>query len=111
MKKLAFACAGLMLFLSTMVFAEEHAYAAIEHASQAISQGKAGKAPALVEHAEKALEHAKMAEDVAQGHSKAQMQSAVKSLDKAITLGKSGDAKSATQSVEEAVGFLQAGNK
>jgi len=111
MKKLALACASLLLFLSTAVFAEEHAYTAIEHASAAIAQGKADKAPALVQHATQALEHAKMAENVAQGHSKTQMQSAVKALQKAIDQGNAGDAKSATQSTEEAVGFLQAGNK
>jgi ribosomal protein S20 len=111
MKKLALACASLLLFLSTTVFAEEHAYTAIEHTSAALAQGKADKAPALVQHAEQALEHAKMAESVAQGHSKTQMQSAVKALEKAISQGKTGDAKSATESTQEALGFLQAGNK
>lgn len=111
MKKLALACASLLLFLSTTVFAEEHAYTAIEHTSAALAQGKADKAPELVQHAEQALEHAKMAESVAQGHSKTQMQSAVKALEKAISQGKTGDAKSATESTQEALGFLQAGNK
>ncbi|MGZ5007226.1 MAG: small metal-binding protein SmbP [Methylobacter sp.] len=115
MKKSLSVFAGLLLFLGTFftttVFAEEHAYNAIEHTSAAIAQGKAGKAPGLVEHAEKGLEHAKMAENVALGHAKTQMQSAVKALEKSISSGKTGDAKTATQSAEEALGFLQAGNK
>jgi hypothetical protein len=115
MKKSIFAFASLLLllgtFLSTAVFAEEHAYAAIEHTSAAIAQGKASKAPALVEHATKALEHAKQAESVALGHSKTQMQSAVKALQKAIDSGNTGDSKAATEAAEEALGFLQAGNK
>ncbi|MGZ8947436.1 MAG: small metal-binding protein SmbP [Methylococcaceae bacterium] len=115
MKKPIIAFAGLLLllgtFLSTSVFAEEHAYAAIEHTSTALAQGKAGKAPALVEHAEKALEHAKMAENVAKGHLKAEMQSAVDELEKAIVAGNTGDTKIAVIPLEKALGFLQAGNK
>jgi len=115
MKKSTLAFAGLLLllstFLSTAVFAEEHALAAIEHTSAAIAQGKVNKAPALVEHAQQALEHAKQAENAALGHSKTQMQSAVKALQEAIDTGKTGDSKKATESAEEALGFLQAGNK
>jgi hypothetical protein len=115
MKKSIFAFSGLLLllgtFLSTTVFAEEHAYAAIEHTSAAIAQGQEGKAPALVEHAQKALEHAKMAENVAMGHLKVEMQSAVDELEKAITAGNAGDAKLAVIPLEKALGFLQAGNK
>jgi hypothetical protein len=115
MKKSTFAFAGLLLllssFLSTAVLAEEHAYTAIEHTSAAIAQGKLSKAPALVEHAQQALEHAKQAESVAMGHSKTQIQSAVKALEKAIDTGKTGDAPKATEAAEEALGFLQAGNK
>jgi hypothetical protein len=115
MKKSIFAFSSLLLllgvFLSTAVFAEEHAYTAIEHTSAAIAQGKAGKAPALVEHAQKALEHAKMAENVAMGHLKVEMQSAVEELEKAITAGNADDAKLAVIPLEKALGFLQAGNK
>ena len=115
MKKSIVAFTGLLLilgtFLSTAVFAEEHAYAAIEHTSAAIAEGKAGKAPALVEHAKKALEHVKLAENVAMGHLKADMQSAVDELEKAITAGNAGDVKIAVIPLEKALGFLQAGNK
>jgi hypothetical protein len=115
MKKSTLTFASLLLllgtFLSTAVFAEEHAYAAIEHTSSAIAQGKEGKAPALVEHAKKALEHAKLAENVAKGHVKAEMQSAVDELEKAITAGNAGDAKIAVIPLEKALGYLQAGNK
>jgi hypothetical protein len=115
MKKSIIAFAGLFLllgaFLSTAVFAEEHAFAAIEHTSAAIAQGKAGKAPALVEHSEKALEHAKMAENVAKGHLKSEIKSAVDELEKAIVAGNTGDAKIAVIPLEKALGLLQAGNK
>lgn len=115
MKKPIFAFSGLLLFLcsflSTAVFAEEHAYAAIEHTSAAIAQGQKGKAAALVQHAQKALEHAKMAENVAAGHLKVEMKSAVDELEKAITAGNADDAKLAVIPLEKALGFLQAGNK
>ncbi|TRW96149.1 small metal-binding protein SmbP [Candidatus Methylobacter oryzae] len=115
MKKSILAFTSLLLligaFFSAAVFAEEHAYTAIEHTSAALAQGKAGKAPELVQHAQQALEHAKKAEEVALGHSKTQMQSAIKALEKTISQGNSGDAKSASVSAEEALGFLQAGNK
>jgi hypothetical protein len=115
MRKSIFAFSGLLLllgtFLSTAVFAEEHAYAAIEHTSAAIAQGKAGKAPELVAHAERALEHAKMAENVAKGHLKSEMKSAVEELEKAISAGNADDAKLAVISLDKALGFLQAGNK
>ncbi|MDD1633906.1 MAG: metal-binding protein SmbP, partial [Methylococcaceae bacterium] len=54
-----------LLFVSTGVFAEEHAAAALKHAEKAVTHGKAGHAPVLVEHAESALEHAKKSENVA----------------------------------------------
>jgi len=115
MKKSISAFSGLLLFLctflSTAAFAEEHAYAAIEHTSAAIAQGQAGKATALVEHAQKALEQAKMAENAATGHVKVEMQSAVDELEKAITAGNADDAKLAVIPLEKALGFLQAGNK
>ncbi|MBL6987733.1 MAG: hypothetical protein ISR72_12000 [Methylobacter sp.] len=115
MKKSIVAFTGLLLllgtFLSTAVFAEEHAYAAIEHTSAAIAQGKAGNASALVEHAETALKHAKMAESVAMGHLKAEIQSAVDELENAISAGNAGDTKIAVIPLEKALGFLQAGNK
>ncbi len=56
MKKLASVCAGLLLLLSTSVFAEDHAAQALEHANQAVTHGKAGHTPVLVEHAKAALE-------------------------------------------------------
>jgi nitrogen regulatory protein PII len=115
MKKSIVGFAGLLLllgtFFSTTVFAEEHAYAAIEHTSAAIAQGKEGKAPALVEHAEKALEHAKLAEKAAKGHLKAEIKSAVDELENAIAAGNTGDTKIAVIPLEKALGFLQAGNK
>jgi nitrogen regulatory protein PII len=115
MKKLTSVFTGLLLilgiFLSTAVFAEEHAYAAIEHTSTAIAQGKSGKTAELVTHAEKALEHAKLAQNVAMGHLKGEIKSAVDELEKAITAGNAGDAKIAVIPLEKALGYLQAGNK
>lgn len=111
MKKIVFAVTAFLLFLSAGAFAEDHAYAAIEHTSAAIAQGKAGKAPDLVKHAEMALAEAKTAVDVAKGHSKTQIESAIKSLEEAISSGKTGDAKAATDASVKALGLLQSGNK
>ena len=48
MKKLAPLFAGLLLCLSTTVFAEEHLDQALEHANAAVAEGQAGKASSLV---------------------------------------------------------------
>lgn len=100
-----------LLLASAGVFAEEHAAAALEHANQAVTHGKAGHSPILVEHAEAALTHAKKGAEVAKGEAKTHMDAGVKSLESAIEHGKMGHADVATKAAEEAVGHIKAGNK
>ncbi len=52
-----------------------------------------------------------MAENVAKGHLKSEIKSAVDELEKAIVAGNTGDAKTAVIPLEKALGLLQAGNK
>ncbi len=113
MKKLAslLLSGALALFLSTGVFAEEHATAALEHANGAVAAGKAGDAAKLVEHDKVALEHAEKGVKVAKGEPKTHMEAAVKSLKSAIEHGKMGHADMATKATEEAIEHLNAGNK
>lgn len=108
MKKLAFACAGLLLFLSTAVFAEQHADQALEHANAAATQGKGGKAEALVEHAKLAMEHSLAAAIVAKGASKNHLDEAAKELQESIDHGNLGHADVATKHAEAAVGHIKA---
>ena len=51
MKKLAPFFAGLLLCLSTSVFAEAHLDQAMEHTTAAVAEGQAGKSSSLVTHA------------------------------------------------------------
>lgn len=114
MKKLAFVFAGLLMLISTAVFAEEHADAALDHAKMAVVHGKAGHGPVLVEHATEALKHAKAAVDAAaSAESKTHLSAAVTSLGQAIEHGNMGKGheEMATKAAEEAVGHIEAGNK
>ncbi|WP_333874779.1 small metal-binding protein SmbP [Methylobacter sp.] len=108
MKKLAFACAGLLLFLSTAVFAEPHADQALEHANEAVTQGKAGKADALVQHSKLAMEHTLAAEIVAKGAPKNHLGEAAKELQESIDHGNLGHADIATKHAEAAVEHIKA---
>jgi hypothetical protein len=111
MKKLAFACAGILLFLSMAVFAEEHAKAALEHANQAVIHGKAGHAPILVQHAKAALEHTLAAAIIAKGLPKGHLDEAAKELQESIDHGNLGHADVATKHAEAAVEHIKASNK
>ncbi|MGZ4954354.1 small metal-binding protein SmbP [Methylobacter sp.] len=111
MKKLASVCAGLLLLLSTSVFAEENAASALEHAKQAVVHGKAGHTPMLVDHAKAALEDALSASIVAKGVSKNHIEAGSKELQEAIDLGTLGHVGKATTHAEAAVEHLKAGNK
>lgn len=115
MKKLAFACAGLLLFLSTAVFAEQHADQALEHANAAVVQGEAGKAEGLVEHAKLAMEHTLAAAIVAKSIPKNHLEAAAKELQEAIDQGNLDHADVATKHAEAAVEHIktsqQASNK
>jgi hypothetical protein len=108
MKKLAPLFAGLILCLSTTVFAEEHLNAALEHANAAVVEGQAGKASSLVTHAKAALDHSLSASLVAKSVPKGHIDTASKSLQEAIDHGNLGHAEPATKSAEDAVTHLKA---
>lgn len=111
MKKLAALFAGLLLCLSTTVFADEHTEKALVHADAAVVHGKAGHAPILVTHAKKALDHTLAGSIVAKGASKNHLDAASASLQKAIDEGNLGHVGDATKSAEEAVEHIKAGSK
>jgi len=118
MKKLASVFVGLLLCVSTTVFAAglseaglEHVNAALEHANAAVVHGKAGHAPILVEHAKSALNHTLAASIVAKGVPKTHIDAAADSLQKAIDEGELGKVEPATKSAEEAVTHLEASKK
>ncbi|MGZ5029163.1 MAG: small metal-binding protein SmbP [Methylobacter sp.] len=108
MKKLAFACAGLLLFLSTAVFAGEHTDKALEHANAAVAEGKAGKPEALVKHSKAALEHALAAAIPAKGQEKTHLDEAAKELQESIDHGNLDHTDVATKHAESAVDHLKA---
>jgi hypothetical protein len=112
MKKLAFACAGFLLFLSTAAFAEG-AKEALEHANAAVAEGKAGKSSALVEHAKRAMEIALAATITAKSIPKNHLEAAAKELQNAIDQGNlgGGSASSATKFAEAAVEHIKASMK
>ena len=65
MKKISYLLAGLLLCLSTSVFAEDHLAEATKHANEAVSEGHAGSAPKMMHHAKAALDHSLAASIVA----------------------------------------------
>ena len=111
MKKLTSVLAGLLLCLSTTVFAEEHLDQALEHANAAVAEGQAGKASSLVIHAKAALEHSLAASLVAKSLPKGHIDMASEVLQKAIDEGTLNHVQPATKSAEEAVTHLKAAKK
>lgn len=112
MKKLASVGAGLLLLLSTSVFAEENnAASALEHANAAVTHGKAGHTPILVEHAKAALEDALAASITTKGVTKNHLDAGAKELQEAIDHGTMGHVGVATTHAEAAVEHIKAGNK
>jgi hypothetical protein len=108
MKKLAPLFAGLLLCLSTTVFAEQHLDQALEHANAAVAEGQAGKASSLVTHAKAALDHSLAASLVAKSVPKGHIDMASDVLQKAIDEGNLNHAESATKSAQEGVAHLKA---
>lgn len=104
-------CAGLLLLLSTSVFAEDHGAIALEHADAAVIHGKAGHAPILVDHAEAALEHTLAGAIAAKGVQKTHLDAAAKELQESIDQGNLGHADVATKHAEAAVEHIKASNK
>lgn len=111
MKTLASICAGLLLLLSTSVFAEDHIVAAKQYVHTAVVQGEAGHTQILIEHAKAALEHTLAASIVAKGVSKNHLNSAAKELQEAIDLANLGHIGSATIHVEAAEKHIKASKK
>lgn len=109
MKKIITLFAGLLLMISSAVFAEEHAKAALEHANAAVEQGKAGNAKGIVEHASVALEHALAGALVAHGGPKGHLEAGANELEEAINHGNLGHAEDATKHAESAVVHIKAG--
>lgn len=70
MKKMTSICAGLLLLLSSSVFAEEHLTEALEHANAAAVHGEAGDTAILIGHAKVALEQVLEASIVAKARQK-----------------------------------------
>ncbi len=108
MKKIASISGGLLLLLSTNVFAEDYAASALEHANSAVVHGKAGHAPVLVEHAKASLDQALAASIAAKGISKNHINAAAKELQESIDQGGLGQTDAATKHAEAAVEHLKA---
>ncbi len=70
MKKITILSASLLFLLSTSVFAGQLSASALEHATAAVAQGKAGHTAGLVEHAKAALEDVTEATIVTKGVAK-----------------------------------------
>jgi len=108
MKKITTAFAGLLLCLSTNVFAEQHADAALKHATEASTHGKAGHANVLVDHAKLALDEAASASLVSKSIAKNHIDEAGELLQKAVNEGNLNHAPAATKLVDEAIAHLKA---
>src|SRR5919198_2811408 len=77
----------------------DHKAEALKHIQAGITEGKQGKADALVEHAREAKSH--LGDAMGQSTSP-QLQNTVKLVREAINQGKEGKADTATKSLEEA---------
>ena len=111
MKKMTSICAGLLLLVSSSVFAEEHLMEALEHANAAVIHGEAGETAILIGHAKQALEHALVASIVAKGLAKNHLGDAAKELQESIELANLGHIGSATKHVAAAVKHIKISNK
>lgn len=107
MKKMISTYVGLLLLLSTSVFAEEHAAAALKHANAAVVLGEAGQTAIFIEHAKTALEHALAASLAAKGLPKNHLNDAATELQESIDLANLGHIGSATIHVEAAVKHIK----
>ncbi len=111
MKKMPTLCAGLMLLLSSSVFAEEHLKEALEHANAAAVHGEAGDTAILMGHAKAALEQVLEASIVAKGVAKNHLDDAAKELQESIELANLGHIGSATLHAEAAVKHIKVSDK
>ena len=111
MKKMTAICAGLLLLISSSVFAEEHLTEALEHANAAVKHGEAGDTAIFIGHAKQALDHALVNSIVAKGVTKNHLDAAAKELQESIELANLGHIGSATKHAEEAVKHIKISNK
>ena len=111
MKKMTTLCAGLLLFLSASVFAEEHLKEALEHANAAAVHGEAGDTAILIGHAKAALEQVLEASIVAKSVAKNHLDAAAKELQEYIELANLGHVGSATLHAEAAVMHIKVSDK
>jgi hypothetical protein len=111
MKKITFLCAGLLLLLSSSVFAKEHLEEAMAHANAAAVHGEAGETAILIEHAKAALEQVLEASIVAKGVAKNHLDDAAKELQESIELANLGHIGSATLHAEAAVKHINTSSK
>jgi hypothetical protein len=111
MKKMLVIGAGILLFSSTAIFAENHSAAAREQANAAVIKGGDGQTAILLKHAKAALKHTEEASKEATGVSKNHLDAAAKELQEAHELGKWGHVGSATAHAEAALKHIESGNK
>ena len=111
MKKLTSLCAGLLLILSSSVFAAEHLTEALEHANAAAVHGEAGDTAILIGQAKAALEQVLEASIVAKGVAKNHLDDAAKELQESIELANLGHIGSATMHAEAAVKHIKISDK
>ena len=111
MKKMTTLCAGLLLLLSSSVFAEEHLKEALEHANAAAVHGEDGDTAILIGHAKAALGQVLEASIVAKGVAKNHLNEAAKELQESIELANLGHIGSATLHAEAAVKHIKVSDK
>jgi len=111
MKKMTSICAGLLLLLSSSVFAEKHFTAALLHANAAVVHGVSGDTAILIEHAKQALDQVLVASIEAKGVPKNHLDDAAKELQETIELANLGHIGSATSHAEAAVKHLKISKK
>ena len=111
MKKMPFIGAGILLLLSSSVFADEHLTEAVEHANDAVHHGEAGDTAIFIGHAKAALEHVLVDSIVARGVPKKHLDDAAKELQESIELANWGHIGSATLHAEAALKHIKISNK
>ena len=102
---------GLLLLISSSVFAEEHLTEALEHANTAAVHGEAGDTAILIGHAKAALEQVLEASIVAKGVAKNHLDDAAKELQESIELGNLDHIGSPTLHAEAAIKHIKVSDK
>ncbi len=109
MRKIITTCAGLLLVLSSAVFAEQdQGGSALEHANAAASASSGAEVAA---HAKVASAASMATALVRKGVSKNHMEAASEHLDQAVTEGQKGHADVAKKHVHAALAEMQIANK